>query len=255
MTSQLAVDLNADLGEGYGNYTAGDDPVIMKYISSANIACGFHAGDPSVIVNTIRMAREAGVSIGAHPGYPDLQGFGRRTIKMMRDELYASVLYQTGALRSIAEALGTRLTHVKPHGALYNDAVGDQEKASAIADAVFDINPSLMIFGPPNSALENESLRRGLRYVIETFADRAYNSDGTLVSRSIKGALLYDPGEIAERALSMVMANRVPVQGGGSLLIKPDTICLHGDNPAAAEIAARIAQTLRDNGVIIKPAT
>jgi UPF0271 protein len=254
MTSQFSVDLNADLGEGFGNYRAGDDRMVMKYISSANIACGFHAGDPVVIVNTIRAAKESGVSVGAHPGYPDLQGFGRRTIKMMRDELYASILYQTGALKSLAEALGTSLTHVKPHGALYNDAVGDPDIAAAIAEAVFDMDPTLLIFGPPNSALENESLRRGLRFVIETFADRAYNSDGTLVSRSKKGALLSDPGEIAERALSMVTVNRVPVQGGGSLLIKPDTICLHGDNPAAVEIAAKIAQTLRDNGIVIKPA-
>lgn len=255
MTSQLSVDLNADLGEGFGNYSAGNDRLVMKYISSANIACGFHAGDPTVIVNTIRLAKESGVSVGAHPGYPDLQGFGRRTIKMAREELYAFILYQTGALKSLAGALGTGLSHVKPHGALYNDAVRDPEIAAAIAEAIFDMDPSLLVFGPPNSALENESLRRGLRFIIETFADRAYNSDGTLVSRNNKGAVLYDPEEIAERALSMVTENRVPVEGGGSLLIKPDTICLHGDNPAAVAIAAKVAQMLRDNGVIIKPAT
>jgi UPF0271 protein len=174
---------------------------------------------------------------------------------MLPAELYASILYQTGALKALAEALGTSLTHVKPHGALYNDAVGDPEIAAAIAEAIFDMDPALQVFGPPNSALENESLRRGLRFIIETFADRAYNSDGTLVSRSKKGAVLYDPEEIAQRTLSMVTENRVPVEGGGYLLIKPGTICLHGDNPAAVAIAEKVAQTLRDNGVDIKPAT
>ncbi|MCA1755847.1 MAG: 5-oxoprolinase subunit PxpA [Bacteroidales bacterium] len=253
MTIQISVDLNADLGEGFGNYRAGNDPLVMKYISSANIACGFHAGDPPVILNTIRLAKEAGVAVGAHPGYPDMQGFGRRTIRMSRDELYAFVLYQTGALKSLAEALGTRLVHVKPHGALYNDAVGNTDIAAAIAEAVYDMDPELLVFGPPNSALENEALQRGLRFVIETFADRAYNSDGTLVPRGKKGAVIYDTEEVAERALAMVRENRIPVQGGGSLLVKPDTICIHGDNPAAVAIAERISQTLIENGVVIKP--
>lgn len=254
MSNQLSIDLNADLGESYGIYTLGNDSQLMKYISSANIACGFHAGDPPVILNTIRLSKEAGVAAGAHPGYPDLQGFGRRSISINPDQLYAFILYQAGALKSIAESVGVTITHVKPHGALYNDSVRENAVASTIASAVYDLDPSLMIYGPPNSELENESLRRGLDFVIEAFADRAYNSDGTLVPRNLKGAVIHEPEEVAERALMMVRENRIPLSGGGSLIIKPGTICLHGDNPSAVLNAQKIAGILSANGIIVKPA-
>lgn len=247
----IYIDLNADLGESFGNYRAGNDTDILEYVSSANIACGFHAGDPVVIRNTVKMALARNVSVGAHPGYPDLQGFGRRSMALTPGEVFDYVLYQVGALKSVTEAEGGRLVHVKAHGALYNNAVKDRELADAIVGACEAIDNSLLIFGLPNSELENATIRRGMKFAMEAFADRAYNRDGSLVSRTISGSVITDSSIVGRRVEDMVINNRIETFDGGSLIIKPDTICLHGDNRHAVDIAREIHSTLTKRGVRI----
>lgn len=247
-----SVDFNADLGESFGNYNIGNDRAVMDYVTSVNIACGFHAGDPVVIRKTVIMAIENGVSIGAHPGYPDMQGFGRRYMSLSPDEVYSYILYQVGAIKSITEAEGGSLNHVKAHGALYNSAVNDPELADAIVTACGALDNSLIIYGPPNSEIENSAIKRGMQFALEAFADRAYNNDGTLVPRALPGSVITDTSIVLERVAQMVIDNRISTYEGGSLIIKPDTICLHGDNLHALEIAGKIRDFLGKEGVNVK---
>lgn len=248
----MRIDLNCDLGESYGRYVLGHDERILEHITSANIACGFHAGDPVVMERTVRLALEKGVSVGAHPGYPDREGFGRRPMGLSPKELRASILYQVGAMKAVTEACGGRLRHVKPHGALYNTAAGDYEMALVIAKAVADLDRNLILVGLAGSALVRAAEDAGLQSAGEAFADRAYDDEGFLVSRRVAGAVLYDKNQVVERVLSMVREGRVDSLNGKSLKIKADTLCLHGDNEQALEFAERLVRELGTHGVEIK---
>jgi len=247
----MKIDINCDLGESFGNYKIGMDEQIMPYISSANIACGFHAGDPLVMKNTIQLAMKHHVGIGAHPGYPDLQGFGRRNLKMSYEELYTSVLYQISAIKGMTEALGGKLNHVKPHGALYNQAAKYEEVGAAIIDAVKTIDDQLILFGLADSAFLKQAEKAGLKTAHEVFADRAYMDDGSLVSRSIEGAVIHDVDLVKDQALETVNSS-VRSISGKRLNMRADTICIHGDNPSAVHIAKSIYTYLNEKGVEIK---
>ena len=245
----MRVDLNCDMGESFGIYTIGNDEDAMKSITSANIACGFHAGDPSVARRTVRLARDAGVAVGAHPGFPDLMGFGRREIQATVAEVEDLVLYQVSALAGIALAEGIRLQHVKAHGALYNMAVKNLALAEAISRAVASLDPSLILFGPPGSALLSAGESAGLPVAAETFADRAYEADGTLTPRSRPGAVLHDPEQILERVLHMLREQSVTAADGSVLELSTQTICIHGDTAGALEIASRLRTGLETSGI------
>ncbi|MCP5452491.1 MAG: LamB/YcsF family protein [Spirochaetaceae bacterium] len=249
----ISVDLNCDMGEGFGAYSIGDDEGVLRYVTSANIACGFHAGDPSVMERTVAMAAAAGVSVGAHPGFPDLVGFGRRELAASADEVRAMVLYQVGALGAFAAARGVELTHVKPHGALYNMAAKRSELAEAIAGAVAAYDPALVLVGLYGSELIKAGIAAGLRCAGEAFADRAYRADGSLVPRSQPGAVIDDPAACAARAVRMVSDGSVTAIGGERVELRPDTICLHGDGDGALELAAALSKALREAGVDIRP--
>jgi len=249
--SGLAVDLNSDLGESFGAYSIGDDSTILRLITSANVACGMHAGDPRVMDDTVRASRELGVSVGAHPGFPDKVGFGRRTIDATPTEVETDVLYQIGALDAFVVANGLEMQHVKAHGALYNLAVAKPEVAAAIARAVTRYDRDLIFVVPVGSALERAGLEAGLNVAREAFADREYNGDATLVSRRVKGAVISDPRAAADRAIRMIKEQVVTAVDGSSLPMKVDTICVHGDNPNAAEILHAIRASLRDNGITL----
>ncbi len=210
----MTVDLNCDMGESFGPWPMGDDAALMQHITSANIACGFHAGDPLIMQRTVRLALQHGVAIGAHPGYPDLQGFGRRAMQLSPEEVYAAVLYQIGALQSIAQAEGGRLHHVKPHGALYNAAAKDRALADAIARAVHAVDNNLILYGLSGSALIDAGRAVGLRTCSEVFADRGYEPDGSLTPRNRPGALIDDPEKAAGQALEMVRGRRVRSASG-----------------------------------------
>jgi UPF0271 protein len=247
----MRVDLNADVGESYGAYELGNDDLLMPSLTSANIACGFHAGDPSVMRRTVALAREHGVAIGAHPGFPDLVGFGRREIHATPREVEDMVVYQVGALAGVAAAQGVRLQHVKAHGALYNMAGRDAMVANAIARATAAVDPSLQLFGPPGSQLVQAAQRAGLRGVNEVFADRAYQGNGALVPRRASGAIIDDPDTVVTRAVAMVVDRAVIAIDGSRLALEVDTICVHGDTPGAAGLAARIRQALTAAGVAV----
>ncbi|PKN94495.1 MAG: lactam utilization protein LamB [Chloroflexi bacterium HGW-Chloroflexi-6] len=234
------IDLNCDLGESFGNYSLGNDAAIMPFITSANIACGFHAGDPLVMQATIRLAKQHGVAIGAHPGWPDLQGFGRREMSIGPAEAEALVLYQIGALAAFAKAQGVELRHVKPHGALYNQAATDADLAEAVARAVKRFSVDLILVGLAGSGLLDAGRAIGLRVAGEAFPDRGYNPDGTLMSRKLPGALLTDPQEVAENALRLA---REGIRFGERVVI-PDTLCLHGDHPHSVENASLVHRAL-----------
>jgi len=249
----MRIDLNADAGESFGVYQLGNDEALLRSVTSVNIACGCHAGDAGVMRRTVRMAVEAGVTIGAHPGFPDLQGFGRRELNMAAREVEDLVLYQVAALAGIAAAEGTRLRHVKPHGALYNMAAQDGELASAVAAAVAAFDRSLVMVGPPGSQLVSVAARVGLKVAAEAFADRAYRADGSLVPRHVSGAVIDDPTTVIQRALRLVRAGEVMAADGVVVSLKPDTICVHGDTPQAATIAARLRRGLTDAGVLVAP--
>jgi UPF0271 protein len=249
--SRLAVDLNSDLGESFGAYKLGDDSTILRLITSANVACGMHAGDPRVMDDTVRASRELGVSVGAHPGFPDQVGFGRRTIDATPTEIETDVLYQIGALAAFVVANGLEMQHVKAHGALYNLAVANQEVAAAIARAVIRYDRDLIFVAPVGSALERAGLEAGLAVAREAFADREYNRDATLVSRRVNGAVISDPRAAADRAIRMIKEQVVTTVDGSSLPMKVDTLCVHGDNPNAAEILRAIRSSLRDNGITL----
>lgn len=241
------IDLNCDMGESFGPWKMGDDEGIMPYITSANVACGGHAGDPDVMLATVRSAKSYGVHVGAHPGYPDLRRFGRRPMKLARDELFALVLSQVGALYGVLRGENQELCHVKPHGALYNQACADPELAGWVAEAVAAFSKDLLLFGLPGSYLESAAQEKGLRFVAEGFADRTYEPNGSLRDRKYPDSLLRDPELAARNALSL--ANGQVVAHDGSVLhLQVGTLCVHGDTPGAAGIAAEVHRSLEAAG-------
>jgi UPF0271 protein len=246
----MKIDLNSDMGESFGRYTLGDDAALMPYVTSANVACGLHAGDPLVMGRTVELARQHGLSIGAHPGYPDLQGFGRRAMQLSPAEVEAFVLYQVGALAAFA---GDDLTHVKPHGALYNQAAQDPYLAHAIARALARFNSRLILVGLADSFLVQAGLEVGLPVAREAFVDRAYEDDGSLRSRKLPGAVLQDPAQAAAQALRIAREGTVVAYSGKIVPVQAQTLCLHGDTPSALEIAQAVRQALGDAGVQITP--
>ena len=246
-----AIDLNADLGESYGAWTLGDDDAMLAVVSSANVACGFHAGDPTTLLRTCRSAANAGVRIGAQVGYQDLAGFGRRFLDVAPADLTADVIYQIGALDGLARVAGSAVTYVKPHGALYNAVVHHRGQAKAVADAVLAYDPTLPVLGLPGSAFLDEAERVGLRTVAEAFADRAYTPQGTLVSRSEPGAVLGDPEAVAKRVLTMITDGTVEAVDGTTVEVRAESICLHGDSPGAVAMANAVRDLLRVNAVDI----
>ena len=243
------IDLNADAGESFGSWPMGADAELVPLVTSVNVACGFHAGDPLTIVRTVRLALDHGAAVGAHPGYPDLVGFGRRAMDLAPDELEATVLYQVAALAGIARAEGGRLTHVKAHGALYNRAAVDPAVAAPIARAVARLDGSLRLVGPPGSALLAAGAAAGLACLAEAFADRAYEPDGSLRSRRLPGALHLDPAAAAAQAVDIARDGRVTAFDGSVLPLVADTLCVHGDTPGAATIAAAVRRALAAAGV------
>ncbi len=248
----MNVDLNSDLGESYGKYKIGNDAELMKSISSCNIACGFHAGDPSVIRKTVELALENSLTIGAHPGYPDLMGFGRREINLSEEELFDMVLFQVGTLKSIVEAFGGKLSHVKPHGAMYNRAAGDRNTARTISLAVKKMDDELYIMGLSGSFLIEEAKSIGLKTVSEVFADREYENDGKLVPRSKKNAMISDVNSSMVRILNMIKKGCVVSTEGSEIKINAETVCIHGDGEHAVEFAEKINGFLMENGVEIR---
>ncbi len=248
----MQIDLNSDMGESYGAYTIGADDELLRSVTSANVACGWHGGDPHVMRRTVQRAKELAVRVGAHPSYPDLLGFGRRILQITRAEARDYVLYQVGALRAFAEALGVRLQHVKPHGAIYNVAVKDRELSLGIAEGVADAGRDLILVGLPGSDLVKAGQEVGLRVAREAFGDRAYNEDGTLVSRRMAGSLITDPDAVAERVLSLVRGT-VKAITGKAIRVEADTICLHGDTPGAGAIARCVRERLEAAGVKLAP--
>jgi UPF0271 protein len=246
------VDLSADIGESFGSWRMGEDRAILRSLTSANVACGFHAGDPRVMSESVLACVEHGVAVGAHPGFADLVGFGRRAIDMSAEEVRTDVLYQIGALAAFAKAAGTALTHVSPHGRLGNLVVSDEHYARPVAEAVEAVDPTLIVV-TYSGALERLARERGLRVGLLGFADRAYEDDGTLVSRKEPGAVLHDPDVIAERALSMVTTGTVTSRTGREVAVEVDSILLHGDNEASVAGARQLRNGLEDAGVLVVP--
>jgi UPF0271 protein len=243
------IDLNCDMGEGLGAWKMGDDAALLDYVTSANVACGFHAGDPGTIHRTVGLALEKGVAVGAHPSLPDLQGFGRRRMSVSAEEAYDMVLYQIGALAGFAAACGGRMAHVKPHGALYNMAAQDEKLAQAIAQAVKDFDPRLVLFGLAGSELIRAGQQAGLRTANEVFADRTYQSDGSLTPRTQADAVIHDAQSAIAQVRRMIGEGRVRSQQGSHVPVTADTLCIHGDAPGAVEFARRIRQALDADGV------
>ena len=243
------IDLNADLGEGFGRWELTDDERLLSVVTSANVACGFHAGDPVTMLDSCRAAYELDVTVGAHVGYRDLAGFGRRSLDMSFDELFGDVLYQLGALDGVAHAVGASVDYVKPHGALYNRLVHDAEQASAVVSAVNAYDPGLPILGLPGSELLNQAQDAGHPVFIEAFVDRAYLADGTLVPRSQDGAVLRDVDAIVERAVRLATKGEVVALDGTVVQVRPDSLCIHGDTPGAVGMAAAVRKGLEAAGV------
>lgn len=249
------IDLNSDMGESFGAYKLGMDEAVIQHITSANIACGYHAGDPLVMNKTVKMAVELDVGVGAHPGYPDLVGFGRRNMDCSNDEIRCFVIYQIGALQAFCEANGTILRHVKPHGALYNTAVQNEEIVRVIAEAISEVNPRLLYVvqaGKNSVRMKQICQEVGVKPVFEVFADRAYTSEGTLLPRRLPGAVITNPEKVAERALKMIKDNEIIAEDGSVISIEFQTMCVHGDTPGAVELVRHIRQTLEIGGVTIK---
>jgi UPF0271 protein len=246
------IDLNADLGEGFGVWRLGDDDAMLGIVTSANVACGFHAGDPAGLLRVCRSGAERGVRIGAQVSYRDLAGFGRRYIDVAHDDLVADVVYQIGALQAIAAASGSAVCYVKPHGALYNTIVTDRDQGAAVAEAVRMVDPGLPVLGMAGSAFFDEAARLGLRTVAEAFADRAYRPDGGLVSRREPGAVLSDPAEIADRVVTMVTSGRVTAIDGAQIDLIVESVCVHGDSPGAVRIAAAVRDRLAAAGADVR---
>jgi len=246
------VDLNCDMGESFGAWKMGNDAALMDHVTSVNIACGFHAGDPSTIRHTVQTAIQKKVAIGAHPGYPDLQGFGRRNMSIASEEVYDLVLYQVAALKGVCESLGGRLHHVKPHGALYNQAAKSQELAAAIASAVKDIDGSLIFYGGAGTSLITEAEKISLKTGSEVFADRTYQADGSLTPRRLANALISDTNVAVEQARRMVESGEVVSLDGHVVAVKAETICIHGDGPNAIEFASALRQAFGAAGISVE---
>ncbi|HVL37399.1 MAG TPA: 5-oxoprolinase subunit PxpA [Burkholderiales bacterium] len=245
------IDINCDMGESYGAWKMGADAEVMPYVSSANIACGFHGGDPATIRHTVRLAVDHGVAVGAHPSLPDLQGFGRRAMKITPQDMYDLVVYQAGAVEAFARAAGARLHHVKCHGALYNMAAGDEALSEAMARAVRDLGGGVMLYALSNSVMMAVAKKQGLRVAGEVFADRGYADDGTLAPRGRPGAMVEDARVAAERALSMVQKGYVLALSGKPVPVSADTLCLHGDQPGAVAFARAIRRTFSEQGIAV----
>lgn len=245
------VDLNSDLGESFGAYKIGNDAEILKTVTSANVACGFHAGDPQVMYRTVKTALECGCAIGAHPGMPDLVGFGRRKMDITAEEAYTIVIYQIGALQGFAKTFGATLQHVKPHGALYNMAAGNTVLAEAIANAIYDIDPTLILFGLAGSELIKAGDAIGLKTASEVFADRSYQEDGSLTPRSLPGAMITDEEQSMAQVLRMVKEGVVTTLSGKEIEVKADTICVHGDGPKALAFTQKIRTELEAAGITV----
>ena len=243
------VDLNCDLGESFGAYTLGMDAAVIPHISSANVACGFHASDPLVMANTVALAKEYGVAVGAHPGYPDLVGFGRRNLNVTPAEAKAMVQYQIGALQAFCTEHGVRMQHVKPHGAMYNMAAKDRRLADAICQGIRAVDPELILLGLSGSCLLEAGREAGLRCASEVFADRAYEDDGSLTPRGQVGAVITDEEEAIARVLQMVLQGTVQSRSGSTIAIEADSICLHGDGEKAVAFAQKIRKALSASGV------
>jgi 5-oxoprolinase (ATP-hydrolysing) subunit A len=248
----MQIDLNGDVGESFGAYEIGHDAALIPILTSANIACGFHAGDPGVMRATVALAREHGTAVGAHPGFPDLVGFGRRELKATPREVEDLVAYQIGALAAIAAAQGVPLAHVKPHGALYNMAARDVDLAEAIARAIASVDSSLKLFGLPGSKSLEAAQRRNVQAVSEAFADRAYRRDGSLVPRHEPGAVIDDEAIVVSRAIAIARERMVIAADGTRVPLDVQTICVHGDTPRAAVLASRIRNALSEAGIQIR---
>lgn len=248
----LSIDLNCDMGEGFGVYDIGSDEQVMPLITSANIACGFHASNPARMWKTVKLAVRHGVSVGAHPSYPDLVGFGRRAMNFSAEEISADVTYQIGALWAFCQREGVSLHHVKAHGALYNKAAEDRLAARAIAEAIKKVDAKLIMVCLSNSAMVAAAQEAGVPYVEEVFADRAYTSQGTLVPRSQEGAVLHDPGEVAQRVLNMVTTRTVVAIDGSKIPLTAQTICVHGDTAGSLEMLRAIRCKLEEAGIALK---
>ena len=252
MTRKIRIDMNSDVGESFGVYKLGLDEEVIPHITSANIACGFHAGDPGVMRKTVMLAKQFGVEVGAHPGFPDLMGFGRRNVDATLEEIQDYVVYQTGALQAFALSQGLKLQHVKAHGSLYNMAVVNPKIWDAMAEAIAEVDREIILVVLASS--EREALleigkRHGLRLAFEAFPDRAYTREGSLVSRREKGAVIHDHEVVAKRALKMATEGRVVPIDGSEIELKADTLCVHGDNPAAVQMVKKIREDLKAAGV------
>lgn len=245
------VDLNCDLGESFGNYKIGCDDEVIPFISSANIACGFHASDPAVMDKTVKMAKRCGISVGAHPGFPDLMGFGRRKMDITPHEAKVMVQYQIGALDAFCKAHNIKMSHVKPHGSLYNMAGKDIELSLAICEGIKSVNPNLILLGLSGSKMIEAAKMTGIKYASEVFADRAYNDDGSLVDRKKKGAVITDEDEAIKRVIQMVKEGRVKSINGNDIEIQAQSICIHGDNIKALEFAKKIRHSLECENIEI----
>ncbi|GAN79138.1 LamB/YcsF family protein [Acidocella aminolytica] len=248
-----SIDLNSDLGESFGAWKMGDDTAMLDLVSSANIACGFHAGDPAGLLATMRLAAARGVTVGAHVSYPDLAGFGRRDMDIASEDLAADVIYQIGALCGIAKAAGTRVGYVKPHGALYNRIAQDERQALAVIKAIKLIDPGLMLMGLAGTQVLDLARAEGLGVVAEVFADRSYMPDGTLVSRRMPGAVLHDADEVAWRMLNFVRTGQMKAVDGTSITIVAQSICVHGDSPGAVTMARTLSRLFEENAIAIRP--
>jgi len=246
------LDLNSDLGEGYGRWALGDDAALLEVVTSANVACGFHAGDPATIDRTVRTAVERGVAVGAQVSYPDLVGFGRREIDVPPDELTADVLYQLGALEAFAKAAGSRVRYVKPHGALYNRIARDPVQAAAVVEAIRRYDPALPLLTLPGSVAMEAAGEAGIPSVGEGFADRAYTAEGRLVSRREPGAVLHDPEQVAARAVVMAIEHRVEAAGGEQVAVEVRSLCVHGDTPGAVDLVRAVRTALEHAGVTLE---
>ncbi|NQD78818.1 LamB/YcsF family protein [Pseudomonas sp. CrR14] len=246
------IDLNSDLGESFGQWRMGDDAAMLDIVTSANVACGFHAGDPAGILRTLKAATAKGVTIGAHVAYPDLVGFGRRNMDVASDELTADVIYQIGALQALAHAAGTQVRYVKPHGALYNTIAHDKRQALAVIEAIRAVDPNLVLVALAGSSLIELARNEGLTCIAEAFADRAYTPQGTLVSRREAGAVLHNAEQVAQRMLRLVESGTVEAIDGSITRIEAESICVHGDSPGAIQMAREVRQLLEQSGVSLQ---
>ena len=247
------MDLNSDLGESFGAWRMGDDAGMLGIVTSANVACGFHAGDPAGILQTLREAAAKGVAVGAHVAYPDLVGFGRRNMDPSSRELVADVIYQIGALQGLAKAAGTRVSYVKPHGALYNTIAHEPRQAGDVITAILEVDPGLVLMGLAGSPILRQAQERGLKTAAEAFADRAYTDDGAFLSRREPGAVLHDAEAVAERMLRLVETGEVESVSGHRVRLQVDSICVHGDSPGAVAMARRVRERLQEAGIMLQP--